>query len=106
MRKIEKTIFLEIQQGKLVGNGGIDSSTISWKKSYGLSWKSFAVNHRSKVHINKVQDSGRNYVLTQVNFASSNNELFVEFGLTKFNYTSGQLLYEKKTLNTRSNNFP
>uniref|UniRef100_T1GLZ4 Uncharacterized protein n=1 Tax=Megaselia scalaris TaxID=36166 RepID=T1GLZ4_MEGSC len=105
IRKTGKTVFLEVQQGKLLSLGDIDGSTISWKKSTGISNKYISVNHRTKVHINKVQESGGNYVLTQVNFASSNNELFVEMGLTKFNYSSGELLKERRTLSTRSNNF-
>uniref|UniRef100_T1GWF8 Uncharacterized protein n=1 Tax=Megaselia scalaris TaxID=36166 RepID=T1GWF8_MEGSC len=101
-----KTIYLEVQQGKLRPMGHIDQSTISWKPSTDNLNQFISVNHKTKVHISRNYKDTENYVLTHVGFESSNNELFVKMGLTKVNFTAGKLIGQTIYLDSRKSDLP
>uniref|UniRef100_T1GAB5 Uncharacterized protein n=1 Tax=Megaselia scalaris TaxID=36166 RepID=T1GAB5_MEGSC len=103
MKKNGKVIYLEIEQGKVLPMGNINLKTVTWKKNSDNFSKHFSVNHNTKVHINRYESKEVNYVLTKVRFANVNNELYMEFGLTKLNYTSGILERNTKMFFSKTN---
>lgn len=94
-------MYFQIQQGKLAPSGNINETTIAWKNTTPQTFNNvLTVDSKTKVHIrDKVEDQASS-ALTQIRFATKNNELYVEMGFRKFNYTSGLLLGDYKTIST------
>lgn len=99
---MNRIFHLQIQQGKLLPNGMIDTTTLSWKPVDNYTLYERGVNNNQdyftltydtrSIDLDEIQTDDLSLVLTGVRFRVLSGHLNLQARFSKFNFESGQLI--------------
>ncbi|XP_011496806.1 PREDICTED: uncharacterized protein LOC105361355 isoform X2 [Ceratosolen solmsi marchali] len=110
--KRNQIIHIQIQQGKLLPYGGINSSTIEWKEADNYSITDQNIKEHVDYHTIMWEkraidlddlDAPEGHLLTGLKFRIIGAHLNLEIRTTPFNFTSGKLIPEKSLWDSHDN---
>ncbi|KAL6258400.1 hypothetical protein P5V15_010358 [Pogonomyrmex californicus] len=101
LKKVDKVIYIQIQEGELLPRGAINTSTIEWQSIDAFSVSDThvkdGIDYHKIVWEKRALDlddllSPQDHLLTGIRFRMVGSRLNLEIMITPFNFTSGSLL--------------
>ena len=91
--KIDGVFTLEIQEGVLLPDGGVDKNTIHWKQPHNVRKVPISLK-RNKFYLDNIDVDHENAVLTGIRFEEVGEDaIAIALHFSKFNVSSGTVTY-------------